>query len=320
MVKKINLSIIILNYNTKDLLRQCLESVIRDQKSVTSKKPTTNHPALPAGRRLPTTEVIVVDNASKDNSVSMMREKFPQLELIVNKKNIGFAAGNNKGIKKSRGRYILFLNPDTIVQPDTLRVMVDFMDNHSQVGAATCRVELPNGELDYSCHRGFPTPWNALAYFSGLAKIFPRVKTFTGYTLTYLPLEKIHEIDSACGAFLIVRREAGKEIGWWDEDYFWYGEDLDFSYRLKQKGWQIMFVPKVKIIHYKGAASGIKKHTQEMTTATKKTKIRAVKASTEVMRIFFKKHYQDKYPRFIYWLVIRGIDLLERIRLFKHSL
>lgn len=296
MAKKLNLSIIILSYNTRDLLKQCLKSI-------------------PKGEH----EIIIVDNASKDDSVAMVKEYFPQVKLIANKRNIGFAAGNNKGIKKSKGRYILFLNPDTIVQPDTLKIMVEFIDNHPQVGAATCRIELPNGELDYSCHRGFPTPWNAFAYFSGLAGIFPKVKIFTGYTLTHLPLKKIHSIDSGCGAFLIVRRKAGEEVGWLDEDYYWYGEDLDFCYRLKQKDWQIMFVPKTKIIHYKGAASGIKKQSRGITTATKKTKIRAVKSSTEVMRVFFKKHYQDRYPRFIYWLVMRGIDLLEKVRLLKHS-
>lgn len=265
-------------------------------------------------------QIIVVDNASTDGSTEMVEKDFSWVELIVNKKNVGFAAGNNIGIKKSRGRYVLFLNSDTIVQPETFKTMVDFMNTHPKVGAATCRVELPNGELDYSCHRGFPTPWSALAYFSGLAKLFPRVRFFTGYTLTHLPLNRTHEIDSGCGAFLIVRRKVGEKIGWWDEDYFWYGEDLDFCYRLKQKGWQIMFVPKTKIIHFKGAASGLKKGTKEITTATKETRVRAAKSSTEVMRVFFKKHYQKKYPRFIYWLVMGGISLLEKVRLLKINL
>ncbi|MBU3957135.1 glycosyltransferase family 2 protein [Patescibacteria group bacterium] len=302
MAKKVNLSVIILNYNTKDLLKNCLNKVKK------------------AERDSYLCETIVVDNASTDGSPEMVKKEFKWVKLIVNKRNLGFAAGNNKGINKASGCYLLLLNPDTLVQPDTLKVVVDFMEKHSGVGAATCRIELPDGRLDYSCHRGFPTPWNAFAYFSGLANIFPKIKIFTGYTLTHLPLNKTHSIDAGCGAFLMIRRQAGEEVNWLDEDYYWYGEDLDFCYRLKQKGWQIMFVPETKIIHYKGAASGIKKHSQTITTATKKTKIRAIRSSTEVMRVFFKKHYQKRYPRFIYWLVMFGINLLEKIRLLQHSL
>lgn len=301
MAKKVDLSVIILNYNTKELLKNCLDSVEKAKKDDYSY------------------QIIVVDNASTDGSPEIVKKEFKWAKLIVNKRNLGFAAGNNKGIKGALGRYILLLNPDTLIQANTLKIMVDFMEKHLKTGAATCRIELPDGRLDYSCHRGFPTPWNAFAYFSGLANIFPKIKIFTGYTLTHLPLSKTHSIDSGCGAFLIIRRKAGEEVGWLDEDYYWYGEDLDFCYRLKQKGWQIMFVPETKIIHHKGAASGIKKHSQRVTTATKKTKIRAAKSSTEVMRVFFKKHYQDKYPRLIYWLVMRGIDLLEKMRLLKYS-
>jgi GT2 family glycosyltransferase len=117
-----------------------------------------------------------------------------------------------------------------------------------------------------------------------------------------------------------VRQKAGDQIGWWDEDYFWYGEDLDFCYRLKEKDWQIFFVPKTKIIHYKGVASGMKKHSREVTTATKETKIRAARSSTQVMRVFYQKHYLDRYPKALAWLVMKGIDLLERVRLLKASL
>jgi len=302
MPKKIDLSIIIVSYNTRDLLRDCLASIAK------------------AEREGLAIEVVVVDNGSTDRSDQMVENQFPQVKLIANKKNIGFAAANNIGLKHSTGRYLLFLNPDTIVGPGTFKAMISFMDKNPKVGAATCRVELPDGTLDYSCHRGFPTPWNAFAFFSGLAKVFPKTKLFAGYPLSFLPLDRIHEIDSACGAFLIVRREAGKEIGWWDEDYFWYGEDLDFCFRLKKKGWKIIFNPETKIIHYKGAASGIKKHSQKVATATRETKIRAAKASTQVMRIFFQKHYKDRYPKAVYWLVMRGIGLLEKVRLARHWL
>jgi len=305
MAKKIDLSIIIVSYNTKDFLKKCLESLYSSI----------------AGSSL-LVEIIIADNGSTDGSlqfINSLKEKDLNLKIIDNKSNLGFAKANNLAIKKSSGRYVLFLNPDTIVQKETLKTMVKFMDKNPKVGASTCRVELTDGRLDQACHRGFPTVWNSFCYFSGLEKVFPKSKIFAGYSLTYLPLDKTHEIDAGCGAFLIVRQPVGETIGWFDEDYFWYGEDLDFCYRLKQKGWQVMFVPTTKIIHWKGAASGILKHSQKVSSASKETKIKAAKASVKVMRIFFQKHYQDKYPKIVYWLVMLGIKLLEKIRLSKIS-
>jgi GT2 family glycosyltransferase len=308
-MKKPDLSIIILNYNSGDFLRKCLESIGKVKKN---------------GFKY---EVIVVDNASTDESLKKIQNsKFKiqnenlKLKIIKNEKNLGFAAGNNVGIKKARGRYVLFLNPDTIVMPNTFREMIRFMDDNPQAGAATCRVELPNGKLDEACHRGFPTPWNAFCHFSGLEKLFPKSKVFASYTLGWRPLDKIHEIDSGAGAFLILRKKVGDKLNWWDEDYFWYGEDLDFCYRIKKAGWKIYYVPRVKIIHYKGVSSGIRKESQKMAKADKETKIRAIKASTQAMRIFYKKHYLDKYPRFLTWLVLKGIDFLEKIRLKRLSI
>jgi len=312
VAKKPDLSIVILNYNSGNFLKKCLESVGGAEKN---------------GFEY---EVIVVDNASSDESKNYLRNLKTSkslnpytaipLKLIFNKSNLGFAAGNNVGVKKANGRYILFLNPDTIVMPNTFREMIKFMDNNPRVGAATCRVELPSGQLDEACHRGFPTPWNAFCHFSGLEKLFPKRRIFAGYILGWKSLDRIHEVDSGSGAFLIVRREVGDKLNWWDEDYFWYGEDLDFCYRIKKAGWKIYFVPKVKIIHYKGVSSGIRKESQKIAVVDEKTRIRAIKASTQAMRIFYKKHYFDKYPRFLTWLVLKGIDILEKIRLKKLSI
>lgn len=305
VAKKPDLSIIILNYNSGGFLKKCLESIGKAKKN---------------GFEY---EVIVVDNASTDGSIKFINELTDyglRIRTILNKKNLGFAAGNNVGIKKAKGRYLLFLNPDTIVMSNTFRGMIKFMDNHPQAGAATCRVELPSGKLDEACHRGFPTPWNAFCHFSGLEKLFPKSRIFAGYTLGWESLDKVHEIDSGVGAFLMVRKEVGDNLNWWDEDYFWYGEDLDFCYRIKKAGWKIYYVPKVKIIHYKGVSSGIRKESQKLAKANKETRIRAIRASTQVMRIFYKKHYLDKYPRFLTWLVLKGIDFLEKIRLKKLSI
>lgn len=298
-MRGIDLLIVILNYNTKELLRDCLRSI---EKAKTD------------GFRF---EVIIVDNGSTDGSPQMVKGQFLKIKLIASKKNLGFAAGNNLGIRQNKGRYILFLNPDTIVMPNTFGEMIKFMDAHPDAGAATSKIELPNGKLDEACHRGFPTPWNAFCHFSGLEKIFPKSRLFAGYSLGWLPLNKIHEIDSGVGAFLTVRREAGEQVAWWDEDYFWYGEDLDFCYRIKEKGWKIYYVPRAKIIHYKGVSAGIRKESQKISTATKETMLRSARMSTEVMRIFYQKHYAKKYPKIISWLVLRGIDLLEKIRITK---
>jgi len=297
-MKKIDLSIIIVSYNTKDFLKKCIESI---QDGIGSKLKY---------------EIIVVDNASSDGTVEEIKS-FDKLrtrfKFIANDKNLGFSKANNIGVKHATGEYLLFLNPDTIINPETLETMIDFMDKNKDAGAATCKVVLPNGEIDDSSHRGFPTPWNAFCYFSGIYKIFPKSRFFSGYTLGFMDLSKTHEIDSGAGSFLLVRREAGEDIGWWDEDYFFYGEDLDFCYKLKQKKWKVYYVPTVFILHHKGVSGGIKEISKEITTADAKTKKLATKERFSAMRIFYKKHYQEKYPKFITWFIFGAINLKERL-------
>src|SRR3989338_11396470 len=297
-MKKIDLSIIIVSYNTKDFLKKCIESI---QDGIGSKLKY---------------EIIVVDNASSDGTVEEIKS-FDKLrtrfKFIANDKNLGFSKANNIGVKHATGEYLLFLNPDTIINPETLETMIDFMDKNKDAGAATCKVVLPNGEIDDSSHRGFPTPWNAFCYFSGLTKLFPHSKLFSGYTMGWKDLSTIHEIDACGGAVMLVRRKAGDDVKWWDEDYFFYGEDLDFCYRLKQKGWKIFYYSNVSILHYKGVSSGIKDISKDRTTANKETRNRASKARFDAMRIFYKKHYEKKYPRFVSWLVHKGIDIKEKL-------
>lgn len=301
-----DLSIVILNYNTRDLLRQCLRSL---------EKAIAGDAAY---------EIFVVDNASSDGSAEVVRDEFPWVKLIQSPQNLGFSAGNNLAIPQTRGRYVLFLNPDTIVPEETLPEMVRFMDARSEVGAATCYIELASGEMDINCHRGFPTPWAAFCHFIKLECLFPKSKIFSRYYLGWEDVYTTHEIDAGEGSFLIVRRDAAEAVrvpscgaGWWDEDYFFYGEDLDFCYRLKLAGWKVFYHPEVKIIHYAGAASGMK---GEVTTATKESKARALKASTEAMKIFYQKHYTKKYPCILTWLVLSGIWVLSQLRLLSHRL
>ncbi|MDD5600060.1 MAG: glycosyltransferase, partial [Victivallaceae bacterium] len=176
-----------------------------------------------------------------------------------------------------------------------------------------CRVTLPSGEIDDASHRGFPTPWNALCYFSGLSALFPLSDFFNGYHLGYRDMNTVHEIDACTGAFMMIRSFVGEKLGWLDEDYFWYGEDLDFCYRVKQAGYPAYYVPDVSITHFKGIASGIKKHSQSQSTADTKTKKRAQEARFAVMRLFYEKHYKEKYPLIIGLLVNWGISLKKAI-------
>ncbi len=283
----IKLSVVILNYNTRELLEQCLAS-------------------LPDR---PDYEIIVVDNASTDDSVKMVGSLFPRVKIVRSKLNCGFTRGNNLARNFSRGEYVLFLNSDTKVFPKTLPCMVAFMDDDTAIGISTCRVDLADGRFYYASHRGFPSPWNSLCYFSGLSRLFPRSKLFSGYTATYLPLNTVHEIDACSGTFLLIRRRILNLIGWFDEDYYSYGEDIEMCYRVKQLGYKVMFNPEVRIVHYWGASSGLKKVSREVSKASREVKKLWHNARYEAMGIFYRKHYQDKYPGFISRLVFGGIAL-----------
>lgn len=294
-----DLSIVIVSYNTADLITKCLDSIKETAKDISF-------------------EVFVIDNASSDDSVEVIKnyiknDKSKNIHFVENNTNLGFAKANNKAMEKSSGRYILFLNPDTVVYPKTLDYVVKYMNENKNVGAATCELIMPNGKIDDASHRGFPTPWNAFCHFLGISKLFPRSKLFAGYSMGWKNLKKTHEINALAGAFMIVRREAGDEVGWWDEDYFFYGEDLDFCYQLIKKGWKIMYVPQVRTLHYKGVSGGLKKVSKEITTADKETKKRATKARFDAMKIFYKKNYEDKYPKFLTKLVMLGIVLKQRV-------
>lgn len=290
---KVDVSIIIVSFNTRELTIESIMSVIR-----------TTH--------VFSFEIIVVDNNSSDDSVSeleKLKTEKVKLKIIKNSENFGFSKANNIGIKEASGRYVLFLNSDTVVYENTIDGMVNFMEENEDVGASTCFLRLANGKLDDAAHRGFPTPIRALSHFSGASKIFKKSKFFGGYNMTYEDFTKTHEIDALSGAFMLVRRAAGEQVGWWDEDFFWYGEDLDFCYKLKEKGWKIYFVPEFETLHYKGASGGLKKSSKHLTTATNETKKRAHDARFAAMQIFYDKHYKQKYPSWMRGIVLSGIKV-----------
>jgi GT2 family glycosyltransferase len=233
-----DLVIIIANWNTKDLLVACLSS-------------------LPSATDGLSVRTVVVDNASTDGSVERVAEMFPDVEIIANHANLGFSRANNLALLRHRdsARYLLLLNPDTIVSPNAFRNMISFMDENPQVGIAGCKVMTPQGTLDWACKRKFLTPSLLFYKALGLDRRFPKSSRFGKYHLTYLDENQVHEVDSVVGAFMMIRKDCLKSVGLLDESYFMYGEDIDFCFRTKEKGWKIFYVPTATIIHYKGQST-----------------------------------------------------------------
>lgn len=271
-----DLSVVIVNHNTRDLLLQTLNSVfLHIKKEIVI-------------------EVFVVDNGSSDGSDEAVKSSFPSVHLICNKVNTGFSYANNQAIRLSTGQYVLLLNSDTIVQENTFRTMIGFMDANPAVGAAGCKVIKPDGTLDLACRRSFPTPMNSLYQALKLDKLFPNSPRFASYNLTYLNEDEAYPVDSLVGAFMMVRREVIDQVGMLDERFFMYGDDLDWCYRIKHAGWQIWYYPKTSIIHYKGASS-------------KKKKVRMIYEFHKAMYQYYDKHHAENTCFLKNWLVYLGI-------------
>jgi GT2 family glycosyltransferase len=259
----IDLSIIIVNYNVKEFLLNLLESIQRASKKIN-------------------TEVIVVDNNSDDRSIASVNSKYPSVITIENKINVGFGAANNQGLEISKGKFILLLNPDTLVKEDTFEKMVKYLSDHSDVGLAGCKVLNPDGSLQLACRRSFPRPWVSLTKVTGLSKLFPKSKLFAKYNLTYLDEDQSYEVDAVSGSFMMLTREAYKKIGGFDTDFFMYGEDLDLCYRVQKNGMKVYYVSNTEIIHYKGES-------------TKRSKIDETKIFYDAMHLFVRKHVSTSF-------------------------
>ena len=271
-----DLSVVIVSYNVSSFLDQAL-TTLKD-----------------SARGLDV-EVFVTDNASTDTSVAMVREKHAWVKLIENEHNIGFAGATNQALKKAAGRYVLLLNPDTVLRRDTLKTMVRFLDDHPKAGIAGCKVLNPDGTLQLACRRGFPTPGVAFFKMVGLSDLFPKSRTFGGYNLTYLNPDSLTEVDAVSGSFMMIRKEVLDTVGFLDESFFMYGEDLDICYRVKQAGWEIFYVPDTEIIHFKGEST--------KTVSTLKNRRDFFKA----MQIFVDKHYTGRKRMYPIWLLNAGI-------------
>lgn len=276
------LSVVIVNFNSGDFLSECL----------TYLEKITDEADL---------EIFVVDNASTDGSIKKAKLKFPGPVYILNNQNLGFGKANNLVLVRIESEFILLLNPDTRVNMGVLTKMLTLIKNDPTIGAATCKIVLGNGKLDLSAHRGFPTPWTAFLYYI--------LKNDSLYHLKVSNMSKLHEVDAISGAFFLTRKSVLNKVGFFDESFFMYGEDIDLCYRIKQAGYKIVYEPSVEIIHQKGISSGLKKHSQKITSADYQTKLRAFDAFYESMKIFYKKHYEKIYPNFVNWLVYLGINL-----------
>jgi len=254
LIDNVQLTISIVSYNTKALLNNCLDSIYKNIKNISF-------------------EVIVVDNNSTDGTIEMLEEKFPRIKLIKNKENVGFAKANNQAILKSRGKYFLLLNSDTVVLPGSIEKMMEFMDSNLEAGAVSCRLIFPDGS---------PQPWINVYSNMGtnlwiillrvfqvkrliskpgwrrfLIKYFKRIlgKAINSYFDCYRNGQVIREVDFGSGACLLVRREVIEKVGLLDENFFMYYEDADWCIRIKRAGWKIYFLSNVKIIHYEGKSS-----------------------------------------------------------------
>jgi len=265
------LSIVIVNYNVKFFLEQCLHSVYKAVGNVSS-------------------EVFVVDNNSVDGSCAMVRKKFPQVNLIENRQNVGFSKANNQAIRLSKGEYILLLNPDTVVEEDTFKKVVDFMDNHPDAGGLGVKMIDGKGRFLPESKRGLPTPSVAFYKIFGLSSLFPHSKRFSKYHLGYLSNDEVHEIEVLAGAFMLMRKSVLDKTGLLDEDYFMYGEDIDLSYRIIKAGYKNYYFPHTTIIHYKGES-------------TKKGSINYVKVFYNAMIIFAGKHFSKSNARAFSFLI-----------------
>lgn len=282
------LSIIIVNYNVKHFLDQCLTSVRRAVAGIEA-------------------ETWVVDNNSVDGSVQMLREKFPEVRLIANRENVGFSRANNQAIRQSAGEYVLLLNPDTVVEDDTFSKIIRFMDSHPEAGGLGVKMIDGKGNFLPESKRGLPTPDVAFYKIFGLSKFFPRSRIFGKYHLGYLDRDEINEVEILSGAFMFLRREALDKTGLLDEEFFMYGEDIDLSYRIIKAGYRNYYFPETRIIHYKGES-------------TKKSSVNYVFVFYRAMVIFARKHFSQKNARLFSLLINMAIWLRASVAIMSRFL
>jgi hypothetical protein len=323
------LAVVIVNYNTRDLLDTCLESVLASQASFPF-------------------HVIVVDNRSTDGSLDMVAQKYPRATLISSDRNAGFGYANNLALRWLSGweslpeqggggevlhlagpgdmsqpqvevpaqddsllrfpcDYVLFLNPDTVVPEKAFEETVRFLEERGQAGVVGPKVVKLDGTLDLACRRSFPTPASSFFKLTGLSKVFPNSKVVSRYNLTFLGEDETAEVDSVMGAYMLVRGRALEQAGLFDERFFMYGEDLDLAFRIKERGWKVFYYPAVRVLHHKGASS-------------RKQSGRLIREFYRAMHVFYRKHYAESRPGIINAVVTLGIAVRGTIALLQNAM
>jgi GT2 family glycosyltransferase len=265
----LDLSIVVLNYNTREHLRACLAALEREGSTAVGGGPLE-------------AEVLVVDNASADGSAEMVERDFPWASVIRSPRNGGFAYGNNQALVTAQGEAILLLNPDTLMPPGGIQRMVHRLAEHPEAGVVGPKLVRPDGTMHLACRRSFPTPSVAFYRLSGLSKLFPTSPRFGRYNLTYVDPDTALEVDSVCGACFLIRRQVVDRIGLLDERFFMYGEDLDWCMRAQAAGWTVRYEPAIVVHHQHGAAS-------------RKRALRTTYHFFRAMDLFYRKHYVKQY-------------------------
>ncbi len=271
------LSVILVNWKTRDLTRDALVSVYKETRELVF-------------------EIIVVDNNSGDGSVEMIKKEFPQVVLIENKDNLGFGKANNQGLKIARGEYLMFLNTDTVVLDGALNKLVNYLDQHADVVMVGPRLLNKDLTFQHACRRMLPNPVNSFFHLFGLTKIFKDSKFINEYKQYATDPEVTGPTQALSGAAMMFRRQVYAEIGGFDEIFFMYGEDLDFCKRALDKGWKIVYVSDAKIIHFGGQSSG-------------KRKVKSLLNFYEAMWLYYKKHFYKKYNILFHFIVWLGIKI-----------
>jgi GT2 family glycosyltransferase len=277
-----NLTIIIVTWNSEEFIRNCLDSIFLSQANFSS-------------------EVIVVDNNSSDETAKIVEQLYPQVNLIQNKENLGYAKGNNQGIEQSRGEYILLLNPDTQLLEDSLSLMYRFMEENPSIGALGPKLLNPDRTVQPSC-REFPTFSTLIWEFSGISRLFPKSRVFGRWRMGYFDFDKQREVDQPMASCLMLRRAALEDVGIFDESFAMFFNDVDLCYRIKKRGWKIFFYPEAKVIHHKGAS-------------TRKAKARMIWLSHFAFYKFFKKHKTGLANRLLLFLFLIPLILSAWVRI-----
>jgi GT2 family glycosyltransferase len=324
------ISVIIVNYATKGLIKKCVDNLLKVWDDI---------------------EVFFIDNDSPDGSSEEAHKHFDNNSkvTIIDMPNKGQPPAYNAALAKLSGDYVMYLGTDAFPKKEALVAMTEFLAANEIVGVVTPHLYLRDGSMDIDCHRGFPTPWNAITHFSGLAKIFPKSPMFSGLHKSYMDFDSRHPIDMGITHCVMVKRSVSDEIGKWDEDYFIFGEDIDFYYKVQKAGYLTYFLGDVRVLHYKGASVGrdtakdidnvlntdfgsvsfggktIKSNKAPNKNANRKRpsraalwmKIKITQEKTRAMRLFYAKHYNKKYPKLLNSLVLLGITVAEFFKVAK---